>query len=135
MTQKEILIKKHGSIRAASAALGIPESTLRQRLAKKEPAELPGAKERTSYAGGISLKEHIKVRSSRPSEGVKKKLFSLRRGVGVPVNELADTWGVSPGTLQAHARRHDCLRYVEIGPGDWVQCVLHPETAAEHGGD
>jgi hypothetical protein len=68
---------------------------------------------------------------SRPQDEAKRRLYLLPPDRGFPIIELATTWNVSVDTLRKYCHRHDCLRYVEVNPGEWVQCVLHPETAAQ----
>jgi hypothetical protein len=45
---------------------------------------------------------------------------------------LSKEWNVSADSIRKQARRYDALKYVEIKPGEWVACVLHPDTAVEH---
>lgn len=75
----------------------------------------------------------VRVAMKKPNEGMKARIFQLKRGRGFPVDALAAEWFASPDTIITHARRLDALRYVEINPGEWVQCVMHPETAAQYG--
>lgn len=129
-------VEKHGSVRAAARANGVPETSFREKYkgVRSSGKACKKAETRTDI-GGIRLNETVRIRLIKPSEGVKRRLFGLKTGVGYPVDDLAEGWGCSPATLRAHARRHDALRYVEVGPGDWVHCVMHPETAAQHGGE
>jgi len=129
----EAEVKKHGSIKAAARASGIAYTTFHDRYRRATQGHPHEPATPAKDIGGIRLSESVRVRASKPSEGIKKKLFALKRGVGYPVSDLADNWGCSPDTLKSHARRHDALRYVEVGPGDWVHCVMHPETATQHG--
>ena len=130
-------VKKHGSIKAAARANGMASSTFHDRYKRKQRCSLEPIRAESTVRdiGGIRLSDSVRIRSTKPSEGVKKKLFALKRGVGYPINDLSEAWGCTPETLRAHARRHDALRYVEVGPGDWVHCVMHPETATQHGGE
>lgn len=83
-------------------------------------------------AFGIPLR-NVRVAEKRPSDsGMRRQLFSLRKSMGYPIDELAGKWGVSEETLRKHAKRLDCLMFVETAPGDWKHCVLHPDTAEDH---
>ncbi len=133
-------VKKHGSARAAARANNMARTTFLEKYKGRRRSAKPidsmsKTTEPTKDIGGIRLNDSVRMRTTKPSEGIKKKLFALKRGVGYPVNDLSESWGCSPETLRAHGRRHDALRYVEIGPGDWVHCVMHPETAAQNGGE
>lgn len=78
---------------------------------------------------GIPLR-NVRVAERRPSDsGMRRQLYGLKKSTGYPVDELAAKWGVSQETLRKHAKRLDCLMYVEAGPGDWKHCILHPDTA------
>lgn len=79
---------------------------------------------------GINL-AGARISARKPSDTVKAKLYGLKRNQGYPLEALAESWCVSIDTLRNHARRSDCLRYVEVSPGEWVQCILHPDTAAQ----
>ncbi|MFZ4600519.1 MAG: hypothetical protein ACOYNN_17900 [Terrimicrobiaceae bacterium] len=77
---------------------------------------------------GISL-TNVRLSDKKPSEGLKAKIYGLQKGRGFPMEELAREWCVSAGTLRSHARQYDCMKYVEVATGEWVACVLHPDTA------
>lgn len=105
----------------------ISMATIRATLAKLADTDiLPDPKETKSK--GIAL-AGFRVSSRKPNDGLKAQIYGLRKGHGYPVNELAKQWCVSEDSLRAQARRFECLKYVEITPGNWTPCVLHPETA------
>jgi hypothetical protein len=89
------------------------------------PAPLPSGSTKT-----YSLSS-VRVATVRPREGLKPKLFRLKRNTGYPLEELAEEWGVSAETLRRDAKRLDAILYVETSPGEWQQCVVHPDTSAE----
>jgi hypothetical protein len=72
-----------------------------------------------------------RVSEVKPREGLKAKFFRLKRNTGYPIQELADEWGCTADTLRRDAKRLDAILYVEISPGEWAQCVVHPDTATE----
>jgi hypothetical protein len=78
----------------------------------------------------ISL-QNLRIADKRPNEGLKARIYALRKGQGYPVTALAEEWVTSEDTVRAQAKRLDCLRFVELSPGEWVQCVLNPDTATE----
>ena len=82
----------------------------------------------------ITLKG-VRVSRKKPADQLKSRFFKLVRGQGYPVSQLADEWAVSEETVRKHARRFECLVYVEKSPGEWETCCVHPDTAEEMGGD
>jgi len=78
----------------------------------------------------ISL-QNLRIADKKPNEGLKARIYGLRKGQGYPVDALASEWVVSEDTVRTQAKRLDCLRFVEVSPGEWVQCVLNPDTATE----
>jgi len=125
-TDAASLVKKHGSVTAAASASGIPRTTFR-RLLNKPVAAGPEAQ---TLPGGISLKG-VRMLDKKPADSVKRLIYTLKRGMGYPLDMLSEKWGISPDTIRSHARRFEALKYVETAPGQWVPCVLHPDTAAE----
>jgi hypothetical protein len=73
----------------------------------------------------------MRVATVRPKEGLKPKLFRLKKNTGYPLEELAEEWGVSVDTLRRDAKRLDAVLFVETAPGEWQQCVVHPDTMTE----
>jgi hypothetical protein len=73
----------------------------------------------------------MRVATVRPKEGLKPKLFRLKKNTGYPLEELAEEWGVSADTLRRDAKRLDAVLFVETAPGEWQQCVVHPDTMTE----
>ena len=87
----------------------------------------------TNSANGIVLgKTNVYVQ--QPQDRAKGLIYGLTKGRGFPVHEFAERWHMSEETLSKHAKRHDAMRYVELSPGHYVRCVLHPETAAKYKG-
>jgi hypothetical protein len=112
----------------------LPISTIRAILAGSDaPAAAdpePVRKSLLPTARTFSLSS-MRVAAIKPKEGLKPKLFRLKKNTGYPVEELADEWGVSADTLRRDAKRLDALLFVETSPGEWVQCVVHPDTTTE----
>jgi len=118
-----------GDVRAMREKMGIPPAPSHTtRYRSTAPARPPAPTEPAS--GGISLRG-VRISTHKPTEEVKRRLYQLKRGTGFPLDALSKEWGVSPDTIKKHARRYDCLRFVERGPGDWVACVLNPDTVVE----
>lgn len=78
-------------------------------------------------AGGFSLRG-IRLLSKKPADCMKARLYNLRKGMGYKVESLAKEWGISADTIRKHAKDHNALVYVEATPGEYVACVVHPET-------
>ena len=83
-----------------------------------------------TVTGGIALGS-LNVYTQRPQNRVKGLIHKLKKGRGYPACELSTAWGISEDTIRNHAKRLHCWRYVEVTPGDYVGCVLHPDTAAK----
>lgn len=99
---------------------------------KPRPGRPADAALPTAEPRGVMLRD-VRVVDSKPNEGIKHLLFGLRKGMGFPVQELADQWGLSEETLKRHATKYGALKYVETGTAVWTHCVLHPDTALEYG--
>jgi len=88
-------------------------------------------KERQSgVTGGISL-SGVRVSNRKPNDSVRRLLYQLRKGMAYPVAALSETWNVGVDTIRQHAKRVNALKYVEVSPGEWVACAMHPDTAEE----
>lgn len=96
---------------------------VRDRLAPREDAP--------AVVGGISL-GNLRVMSHRPAETAALRLKRLPMGQGFEVRVLAADWGCSEETIRKHAKDLKCLKYAELKPGEWVQLVMNPETAARY---
>jgi hypothetical protein len=87
---------------------------------------------KTSKVGFSAINlQHLRISDKKPNEGLKARIYGLKNGQGYPVEALASEWIVSEDTIRTQAKRLDCLRFVEVSPGEWVQCVLNPDTATE----
>lgn len=129
-----VVRKDAESLRCALKKRGepVPMAIIREVLAEGNP--IVTATESPSATAGYSIGlSGVRVAMKKPNEGMKAKIFQLKRGRGFPVDALAAEWFASPDTIITHARRLDALRYVEVNPGEWVQCVMHPDTAAQYG--
>ena len=78
-------------------------------------------------AGGFSLRG-VRLLSKKPADCMKARLYALRRGMGYKVESLQAEWGISADTIRKHAKDHHALVYVEATPGEYVACVVHPDT-------
>jgi len=81
---------------------------------------------------GIKL-SGVRTATQKPpaTEAVKRKIYLLKKGMAFPIGELSIKWGVSDETIKKYAKKFDCFRYVERAPGDWVSCVIHPDSITE----
>ena len=112
----------------------IPMDTIRAALAKAEKdgmVPLPTQQEQKDAVRGINL-SNVRVFDRKPNEGLKAKFYKLQKGKGFPLELLSNEWGVTEDTIKNQAKRLDCLKYVEVNPGDWIACILHPDTATEY---
>lgn len=118
------------SYACASFLAGRPEAAAATpaKMKKTMARPLPDGKGETQ---GILLRD-ARVVDTRPNEGIKHLLFGLRKGMGFPVQELAEQWGVSEETLKRHANKYGALKYVETDVAVWTHCVLHPDTALDY---
>lgn len=101
----------------------VPMSIIRAVLAEHGDDQVP--------AYSVALGK-VRVAAKKPNEGLKARIYALRRGRAYPVDGLANEWCVSPESVATWARRCNALRYVEVTPGEWKPCALHPDTAAEY---
>jgi len=108
-------------------------ATLGDAAPSSEPAPVASRAPILPAARAFSLSS-MRVATVKPKEGLKPKLFRLKKNTGYPVEELAEEWGVSADTLRRDAKRLDALLFVETSPGEWVQCVVHPDTTTERKG-
>jgi hypothetical protein len=137
-TELQAVVKECGSVRAAADKLGVPRSTLQDRLYKGCATQGPAAVRKMvassvpsvrEVSPGLSLSlDGVRVADSKPADSVKRKIYMLRKGRGFPLDALADEWNVSSSTLRSHARRLGAFKYVQTTPGNWVPCVIHPDT-------
>lgn len=121
------LFAKHGTLAGAAAEAGCTPKVVRKWLARSDgaaPAATPG---------GVAL-AGLEVSNAPRADVLKALIYGLGKGRAYPVAELAEQWGRSPETIRGHARRFGACKYVQLSPGNWVPCVLHPETAAHYKG-
>lgn len=112
----------------------VPMSVIRQWLASNPASDDISSDEKSSKAGsarGINL-SNVRVADRKPNEGLKARFYALQKGKGYPVDALALEWCFSEDTIRNQAKRLGCLKYVEVDPGQWVACILHPDTASSY---
>jgi hypothetical protein len=78
-------------------------------------------------SGGFSLRG-VRLLSKKPADCMKARLYGLHRGMGYRIADLSSKWGISEDTIRTHAKRFGSLVFVEATPGEYVACVVHPET-------
>lgn len=76
---------------------------------------------------GIPLK-NVPIFSHKPQDKMKGLIYKLPQNKGFPINELSSLWGMSTDTIKKHAKRLKAYSYVEVDPGNYVACVIHPKT-------
>jgi len=126
-------VEKYGSIAAAARRLRIPRKTLANRyhggsrgIGAKTVS--PDAVEQNADIQGITLRT-ARVACQKPvTNDVKRRIYRLEKGKGFPVGVLSEAWNVSEECIIRHAKRLDAFRYVEVGPEQWEQCIIHPDT-------
>ena len=109
-------------------------SFIRQWLASNPVSDdIPSAEKplKAGSARGINL-SNVRVADRKPNEGLKARFYALQKGKGYPVDSLALEWCFSADTIRNQAKRLGCLKYVEVDPGQWVACILHPDTATSY---
>jgi hypothetical protein len=115
--------------KGASIAAGIAACKCgKRRFRRLRAACIPIGDTPATVTGKFSLNGKPLL-ASRPNDVWKGRFHSLARGMGYHIDQLAELWGASEDTVQSRARRYGCLRYVETEPGNYVACVVHPETA------
>lgn len=133
--QAVALVRKHGSITLAASAAGVNRKTMAKwygrALCQPDSAPEAFAQDTSNGAPGIQLR-NARISSTRPSDSPKRLFYGLSKGKGYPLPALMEAWNLSDDTIRKHAKRLDCLRWVETAPGEWTPCVLHPDTAVEY---
>ncbi len=117
------------SKRVAKSA-GAPLAMVGDMRNGESPQAEPKAANSTPPSGGFSLRG-VLLLSKKPADCMKARLYGLRRGMGYKIEDLSKQWGVSTDTLRKHAKDHHALVYVEATPGEFVACIVHPETPKE----
>lgn len=130
--QAEDALAKYGSQRRAAAALHVRRQTIREAmLGDDDVAPTDATRQEAQPSIGILL-SNARMSDHKPADTVKRLLYQLKKGRGFPLDKLAGEWNISIDKVRREARRFDCMKYVEVEPGNWVLCVLHPETAEEY---
>ena len=98
-----------------------------------DTSRVPAAAQRPDapVAGGIVLGD-LRVTAQRPAETAALRIKRLPHGQGFEPRVLAADWGCSEENVRKHAKDLKCLKYAELKPGEWVQLVVNPETAARY---
>ena len=77
---------------------------------------------------GFSL-TNKEILSHRPAETASLFIQRLPKGRGFAPSDLSRKWHLSEETIKNHAKRLGCLKYLNVGAGQWIQVVINPETA------
>ena len=102
-----------------------------QRVRDTMSGKLPEEPVAPAALGGIPL-GRLRVTAQRPAETAALRIQRLPPGQGFEPKTLAAEWGGSEDNIRKHAKDMKCLKYAEIAPGQWVQLVMSPETAAKY---
>lgn len=94
---------------------------VRANLQPSETVVVPSSK-------GVPLEGKL-VAMKKPADSIANNFARLPKGQGFRISDLSLTWGASEETIRKHAKAKNCLRYVDLGDGDWQPMVMHPETA------
>ncbi len=67
---------------------------------------------------------------NKPQDVWKPRFYGLDKSTGYLVEHLAQHWGCSAELLRKKARAYGSFRYVENPelPGDYIACIVHPDT-------
>lgn len=80
----------------------------------------------------IKLTKDIELLTSKPQTSAKDRIHKLKRGSAYEAGELATEWGISKGTVKRHAKEIGCFFFLRSKDGEWVEVVVHPDTAKEY---
>jgi predicted transcriptional regulator len=61
----------------------------------------------------------------------RRRLHEIKRGVCYRVADFAQHLGVSEDTIRRHAKALHCIKWVEMAPDNFEECVMSPETAKQ----
>jgi hypothetical protein len=122
---------------AVAAEVGMPRSTLQNRLRKLQGAtNLPSQFTATKNTAPVPVKAagtvlaNKKVIPSKPNVNpLRCKIRALPAGRGFTSDELSDEWGDSADRIEKVAKDMRCRRAVEMSPDYWVYMIMEPETA------
>jgi hypothetical protein len=92
------------------------------------PIPLPSEAAVVPSSKGVSLEGKL-IAMKKPADSIASNFSRLPKGQGFRVSDLSLTWGASEETIRRHAKAKNCLRFVDLGDGDWQPMVMHPETA------
>ena len=109
----------------------VPMSVIRQFLSRQPGGEEISTPQKDLSIKGINL-TNVRVSHKKPNEGLKAKFYQLQKGKGYPLDALSREWCATEDTIRNQAKRLDCIKYVEVNPGEWVACILHPDTATTY---
>jgi predicted transcriptional regulator len=62
----------------------------------------------------------------------RRRLHEIKRGVCYRVADFAQHLGVSEDTIRRHAKALHCIKWVEMSPDNFEECVMSPETAKQY---
>lgn len=73
--------------------------------------------------------EGLTLRSKKPPVTSADRILALKKEMAYTLSELAELWGMSERTIADNARKMKCMKWMKGDDGEWVEVVLHPETA------
>lgn len=131
-------LAKYGSLRKAGKALGVDGATVlkwsRRAGGGNHTAHTSCEPETSapapSVTGGITLSATTRFSDKKPPASVRAKFYTLPKGKAFTIADLSKDWHFSQETIRRHAKDEGCWAYIDTtGHDDWVEVVMHPETA------
>jgi len=121
------------SVNHAAKNLGVASADVRKAGQAVGYEFAPRVQPAAAKGGGGMPIGGKRVALRKPAESAKNHLLKLPKDRAYPVEELSERLCLSTETIRKHAKELDAIRYVEQAPGEWVPCILNPETAKKYG--
>ena len=80
----------------------------------------------------ISLNQKRVMPQKPQGSDCRRRLHEIKRGVCYRVADFAQHLGVSEDTIRRHAKALHCIKWVEMSPDNFEECVMSPETAKQY---
>jgi predicted transcriptional regulator len=87
---------------------------------------------RESELEAIQLNQKRVMPQKPQGSDCRRRLHEIKRGVCYRVADFAQHIGVSEDTIRRHAKALHCIKWVEMSPDNFEECVMSPETAKQY---
>ena len=88
--------------------------------------------DKESELEAITLNQKRVMPQKPQGSDCRRRLHEIKRGVCYRVADFAQHLGVSEDTIRRHAKALHCIKWVEMSPDNFEECVMSPETAKQY---